>query len=219
MPRRRSRWIMLCFRERLRLFSLWSEDVKVQSNMYSCTTRLYFWPDLNAPSELIVGVGSGSENSKSRDIQHVQESQIERDSDLAVCACVCMRVVQPRDLEGLQHVHLSNPFSPFQYWEWSWTILRILWQPTLFPFLETWFTCCIITFRLLLQQKDMNILCSSKVSSVQLWKSWKIASLPKTRLGQLLKLPTRLLRALRPSSMHGYFVSYLYDGKMHTPKV
>ena len=156
MPGGRSR-VLLCFRERLRLFSLWSEDVKIQSNMQPCTTR-FFGLDLNAPSGFIVGVGSGSENFK---VKRCQELYF-RESNAAliwlsvpVCVCVCMRVC---------------------------TMLRILWQPSwqpsLFPLFKTQNMGYLLRHHFptasSTERHDMIMLCSSKVSSLQLWKSWKI---------------------------------------------
>ena len=88
MPRGRSR-VLLCFRERLQLFSLWSEDVKIQSNMQPCTTR-FFWTWLKCTFWTHCGGWQWLRKCQSQKMSRAIFLGIECGSDLAECACVCV---------------------------------------------------------------------------------------------------------------------------------
>ena len=158
MPGGRSR-VLLCFRERLRLFSLWSEDVKIQSNMQPCTTR-FFWTWLKCTFWTHCGGWQWLrkfQSQKSKDVKSYIFGNRMRlwFSWVCLCVCVCMRVC---------------------------TMLRILWQPSWQPSLFRLFKTQNMGYLLRhhfptassTERHDMIMLCSSKVSSLQLWKSWKI---------------------------------------------
>ena len=146
MPRGRSR-VLLCFRERLRLFSLWSEDVKIQSNMQPCTTR-FFWTWLKCTFWTHCGGWQWLRKFQSQKMSKAIFSGIECGSDLAECACVYAC------LHNVAHSLAAIPFSLIQNMGY---LLRHH-----FPTASS------------TERHDMIMLCSSKVSSLQLWKSWKI---------------------------------------------
>lgn len=108
MPRGRSR-VLLCFRERLQLFSLWSEDVKIQSNMQPCTTR-FFWTWLKCTFWTHCGGWQWLRKCQSQKMSRAIFLGIECGSDLAECACVCVYAC----LHNVAYSLAAIPFSLIQ---------------------------------------------------------------------------------------------------------
>ena len=148
------------------------------------------------------GLAVAQKMSKSKDVKSYIFGNRMRLWFSWVCLCVCMHVC---------------------------TMLRILWQPSLFPLFKTWVTCCVITASST-ERHDMIMLCSSKVSSLPLWKSWKILLIcqrfdrcffldwdgyENNQSGSVITStrharPTRNTTSGLQATFHGYFVSYLY---------